>query len=299
MNERFFTRRRVLALGGAAAVTAGTAVALTRGGSNSPRDASVRPTSSVPRALAVDIPPAFTPVDDAFETRTFAPGEPIDWAEGIFFLQVDGSAEGFRVNRALHDLWPAEPGRQPPYPSPYADRDFQAPLAEYDVVAGGEFVRARLWFPYEDCAVLLHRASGAAFTWEDNKLMVWPVGPYLMLISTEALRLERYFGQSDGYEALEYELVDAGLTRVRTGLVAAIGSTLADGTYNVAFDWSTDTLYYFAPGSQVDHRFVRVRASATTDPEDVPLASGMESIYARPRGATATVGTLNDRKTIV
>ncbi|MEX0781173.1 MAG: SH3 domain-containing protein [Dehalococcoidia bacterium] len=41
-------------------------------------------------------------VEDAYERRTFAPGEEIDWAHGIFFMNVDsGEVDGWRLAQAL------------------------------------------------------------------------------------------------------------------------------------------------------------------------------------------------------
>ncbi|MGH2608495.1 MAG: hypothetical protein ACRDHF_05340, partial [Tepidiformaceae bacterium] len=102
---RAFCRRSVLiggATAGLAAIGAGSAFLLARGGDD---QAPTQPDSTAtpePTASATVIPGGgldlIEPVKDAFERRTFAPGEEIDWPHGIFFMSVDtGEVEGWRL----------------------------------------------------------------------------------------------------------------------------------------------------------------------------------------------------------
>jgi hypothetical protein len=105
--------RRSLIIGGSSAVGLAAAGAVggvflaSRGGDGD--QAPTQPDSTSTTEPSASVTPApgagldlIEPVDGAYERRTFAPGEEIDWAHGIFFMDVDtGEVEGWRLAQAL------------------------------------------------------------------------------------------------------------------------------------------------------------------------------------------------------
>jgi hypothetical protein len=142
LGRRRLTRRAVLggaAVGGVfAAGGAGLGVWLAGSSDNeSPATPSATPTT-VPTQTAA----AITEVTPSpWETKTFAPGEVIDWPTGAFFMDIEsGGVEAWRLAPA------GRPGPESQY-FPY-------------VVPGGEFVVVQ-----SDAVYAVARSSGEAFTW--------------------------------------------------------------------------------------------------------------------------------------
>ncbi len=277
MTERHFSRRRILALGGGAAVTgvAGVATAMY---ARSDDDIVGNPGYTSTGAyrspeLVADLPDGFTRIENAFEGREFAPGEVIDWEEGIFFLQQDGRVEGLRAKTTLASQWPIPPGTSPNsgwWPSPWDDPAYVAPLASYESLCDGEIIRAEVWHHRDRSRryVYLHRNSGTAFTIDEKNLMLWPVGPLLMLVSTAHLNYDDPLKRIDGHIPLEYELLDGGLRRLRTGTILTSSQRGRSSENSLAYDRASDQVYYFEPADDWK-RLVRAPARGKAKPTEV------------------------------
>lgn len=154
-----YSRRRILSAGiaGGLAVAAGGAALgywATRGGSGSPAAASPTATTT-PGSTASATQTAFDLIkpaaSDTWESRTFAPGQEIDWDAGIFFMDVgSGAVEAWRLTQA------GTPDGQPAV-TPFIRSFFGGDLI---VAQGG------------DNTLALNRKTGARWQWPSHELFL-------------------------------------------------------------------------------------------------------------------------------
>lgn len=122
----------------------------------------------MPASLAELVEPA----PDAFEHRTFEPGESIDWMNGVFFFDVEsGRTAAYRSAGMLTD----DIGHSP----------------------DGAWVRATLWTKNQE--LLLRRESGQAWQWSVAELR-------LLAMSPEHLLFEQTRGITSWFTLANHEM---------------------------------------------------------------------------------------------
>jgi hypothetical protein len=196
-------RRQLLAAAGVllgVAALVGTAWALRDDGDSPAATSTPFATSTAAPASATAIPfeSLVHPAPSTWETGTFAPGGPIDWQQGVFFMDTaTGEVHGVRVSvsKVTRTPTPAPGGAAEP-PS----------VNFYQVAGGGRWILAFVAPPLS--GVLYERPTGNSWTWDDAQLR-------LRAVSTNYFLFERVTGPSQPIDGTgEYIIADATLKPV-------------------------------------------------------------------------------------
>ena len=190
------------------------------------------------------------PAPGAFEQRTFATGERIDWPQGIYVLDPEtGETEGYRAPEAEDNVRGWIP---------------------YGSLPGG-WIRVR----FQPLTLLLHRATGQSWRWPSDHL-------WLVATSSEHLLFEERHVATRRHSTGRFTITNRAMEAVGhfsiNGDGRGVAAVFSPDGQTIALDGGGDTVYLVPVATA--QPAVLFKAEATDDQAEVWL--GKERYYEGP-----------------